>query len=193
MPKLSFIVSTFNRPAMLPVALHSLAAQTFTDFEVIVTDNSLEQQANRELIEGMDKRFCHIDTSSLPGSSPYHSAEYAVKDYATGEFLCFPSDDSYYVPCFAEIMIEATKLWDLVYCDMVYDARFNGNCYAAVNVQPIVNCIDKTGFILRRSWFDEFPGKVIDGPCKADGELIEQLLRQGIKHGKVPGLLMVHN
>ncbi len=179
---------------MLPIVLHSLAVQTMPDFEVIITDNSQKQWANHKLIARMGKRFRHIDTASLSLGGCYHTAEYAAT-LCRGEFICFPSDDSYYVPVFAELMLAAAERnrWDLVYCNMLYDARFNGQCYAPVNVQPIVNSIDKTGFILRRSWFVAFPGKVKDGPCKADGELIESLIKRGIRHGKVPDVLMVHN
>ena len=149
---------------MLPVVLHCLAAQTLEDFEVIVTDNSdpEAQAVNRKLIESLDSRFDHLSTSHLPVSDCYWAAEHAVKE-CSGDFLCFPSDDSYYVPCFAEIMLDAAEKngWDLVYCNMVYDARFNGQHYAAVNVQPMVNSIDKTGFIVRRGWFEGFPGKPV--------------------------------
>ncbi len=179
---------------MLPIVLHSLAVQTFTDFEVIVSDNSPDKEArskNFKLVKGFDERFAYIYTNR---GDCYSAAEVAEK-FCEGDFLCFPSDDSYYVPVFAELMLAAEERnqWDLVYCNMLYDARFNGQYYAPVNVQPIVNSIDKTGFILRRSWFEGFPGKVKDGPCKADGELIESLLKRGIRHGKVPDVLVVHN
>ena len=191
--KLSFVVSTFNRPGMLPIVLHALAVQTCADFEVIVTNNGPFQHECREVVDAMDSRFSHVDTSLT--QSCYESAELAVANWATGDFICFPSDDSYYVPCFAEVMLKAAEenRWDLVYCNMVYDARFNGQCYGLVNVQPMENSIDKTGFILRRSRFVDFPGKTAGGPCNSDGLLIEALLRSGISHGKVPDVLMVHN
>ncbi len=177
---------------MLPIVLHSLAVQTFSDFEVIVADNS-DDEHRQEICRAvalMDHRFGYVHVGA---GDCYSSTEVAATD-CNGDFLCFPSDDSYYVPCFAELMLNAVdaNAWDLVYCNMLYDARFNGNCYAPVNVQPRINSIDKTGFILARKWFDGFPGKS-DGPCKADGELIESLLARGIRHGKVNDILMVHN
>lgn len=183
---------------MLPVVLHCLAAQTLEDFEVIVTDNSdpeVQRRNHRSIAHLEDARFCHFDTSHLPVNDCYWAAEWAALHECAGNFLCFPSDDSYYVPCFAEVVLGAAERnnWDLVYCNMVYDARFNGQCYTPVNVQPMVNSIDKTGFIVRRSWFEGFPGKVSSGPCKADGLLIESLLSRGIRHGKVSDVLMVHN
>jgi len=55
--------------------------------------------------------------------------------------------------------------------------------------------IDKTGFMVRRGWFNGFPGKkMLDpGPAPCDGMLIDGLVGRGIKHGKVKEILMVHN
>lgn len=171
---------------MLPIVLHSLAVQTFPDFEVIVTDNSSSQKTNNRIVNSLDERFRHVDTSSLDPGGCYAAANWAVEQECKGEFLCFPSDDSYYVPVFAERMLNSGT--DLVYCNMVYDARFNGQCYAPVNVLPMLNSIDKTGFIVRRSKFQPF-----NISEKADGELIELLVSQGISHAKIPDVLMVHN
>jgi hypothetical protein len=116
--------------------------------------------------------------------------------YTTGEFLCFPSDDSYYVPSFGEKMLRAATLngWDLVYCNTLYDlAKIGeGQGYGVLNVEPRRYKIDKTCFIVRRRWFEGFPGKT-EGSCEADANLIEQLVVKGISHGKVNEVLVVHN
>jgi glycosyltransferase involved in cell wall biosynthesis len=39
MPRISVILSTYNRPDALDMVLRSLAAQTYTDFEVVVADD----------------------------------------------------------------------------------------------------------------------------------------------------------
>jgi glycosyltransferase involved in cell wall biosynthesis len=171
---------------MLPIVLHSLAVQTFEDFEVIVTDNSDSQKSNHRLVYSLDSRFRHVDTQSLGLGGCYATANWAVENECQGEFVCFPSDDSYYMPVFAERMLKPSA--DLVYCNMVYDARFTGLHYATIDVQPVLNSIDKTGFIVRRSKFQPF-----NISEKADGELIELLISQGISHAKIPDVLMVHN
>ena len=112
--------------------------------------------------------------------------------YCSGEFLCFPSDDSYYVPNFAETMerYAETSSLDLVYCDIFYDKRLNGIGYSVLNVAPHIGQIDKTGFIVRRSAFHGFPPHPSDF---RDGALIEDLVARGVRHGKVNDIMAVHS
>lgn len=195
--KLSFVVSCFNRPDLLGCCLYSLKGQTLPDFEVLVTDNAVDHRRsrNRAMVLGMnDPRFRYANPRT-PGC--YHSAEWALPQ-VTGEFVCFPSDDSYYVPVFAETMLEAAeeRRWDLVYCDAVYSRGwFKGvdGGYRAVTVEPKLHHIDKTFFIVRRRSMIEWPNKIPNAPCWSDGYLVEALRNRGVRHGKVDEVLVVHN
>src|SRR6185369_4554868 len=42
--EITYVVSAFNRPLMLPVALWSIARQTHRDFECIVADNAEDER-----------------------------------------------------------------------------------------------------------------------------------------------------
>lgn len=130
----------------------------------------------------------------------FHSAEYGVS-IAEGEFVCFPSDDSYYVPVFGERMLqEADKLrMDLVMCDMLYDPRCGHGRYCCVDQHPRRGWFDKTGFILRRSQFIPFPNKITHAPriepileC-ADGLFAEELVARGVRWAEIRDVLVVHN
>ena len=197
---ISFIVSAYHRPTALACALASLRQQDI-DLEIVVCDNSTDpklREQQRSLCAQFGAR--HVDTEErlrLAGSPSdcYWSAESVVPE-TTGEWLCFPSDDSYYVPEFSRTLIEAGEKngWDLVFCDTVYDRRAFGDHYDVLRTEPCVGKIDKTGFILRRSRFTGFPGKVsVPGPCCADGFLIEALVAAGCPLGKVCSVLVVHN
>lgn len=135
----------------------------------------------------------------------YSSADMIVsKGIVKGEWLCFPSDDSIYFACFSDLMLRAARQnnWDLVYCDCVYDpllrltdaytqASGTRDRYGILDVKPRLGHIDKTGFLVKKKWFDGFPGKR-RGPSAADGLFIEELVNRGIRHGKANGVLLVH-
>jgi glycosyltransferase involved in cell wall biosynthesis len=189
---LSFIVSAYDRPATLPVCLASLHVQVHKSIEVIVTDNSADpsiQRQHQAACAQFGARYLNVQAKSC-----YHSAEVGATQ-AQGEFLCFPSDDSYYVPIFAHRLLKEARVRhaDLVYCEMLYGHVVPETPYYTFQVQPKLGSIDKTGFILRRSRFKRFPGKLDVGPCGADGMLIDELIHSCIRHYKIPEILVVHN
>jgi hypothetical protein len=206
MPAVTYIVSAFDRPRFLRGCLASLQVQTDPDFEVMVACNSPDpgmQLVQRDIVEPFDHRFRFCDTDVMnagPEGSPawdcYWSAEWVVGNRAKGEYICLPSDDSYYVPIFQEAMLAKARAENLglVYCDMLYDRRMCGK-YGVLEVHPIVDFIDKTGFLVRRDAWIGFPAKntIELGPSKCDGEMIEELVRRGVRHGKVEEVLVVHN
>lgn len=205
-PDVSFIVSAFNRPAHLRCCLASLALQT-RSHEIWVADNAQDSATIVKHSE-IAREFRAFRES--PGqASSYHSAE-IIAPLTTGEWLCFPSDDGYYVPHFSDRMLSFAEgnEWDLVYCDTAYDwsGHFPLNhprlIDGVLRVEPRKNYIDKTSFMVRRRWMvnDErhetilrFPEKNGSLPTASDGLFIEALVRQGIRHGKAPGVMVVHN
>lgn len=56
-PWVSFCMSTYKRPELLKTQLDSLSLQTFTNFEVIVSDNDPENSARKIVQDLNDKRF----------------------------------------------------------------------------------------------------------------------------------------
>lgn len=181
----SFIVSSFERPAHLACLLRSLQIQSERDFEVLVTDNS-PTEANRQIVEQLeDARFKYHSTRL---ADCYCSANHGA-NLAQGEYLCFPSDDGYYVPRFLQTMLEAGGT-DLIYSDCIYDGH--GIHYASMIVAPVAGWIDKGGFLVKREKFTGFAGPA--GISRAaDAWLIEALIKTGATHTKVPGYLWIHN
>lgn len=202
-PKVTYVVSAYNRPLFLRCALASIQVQSSADWEVYVADNGSEsnQLLHQEIIAQFgDPRIVHVNTAQYaylsPGFDCYHSAEWIVANMPCGEWLCFPSDDSYFVPIFQKTMIDkATENgWDLVYSDMLYDRRGHGKYHHKVAAARCCE-IDKTCFMLRRDKWIGFPTKPTDQPraSNCDGEMIEELVRRGISHGRVDEPMCVHN
>jgi len=194
---ITYIVSAYDRPAHLRCCLASLALQEEPK-DVIVACNSLvpeiRDQHNR-ITHSFDFG-CVFPARDWGATECYDAIEAVVKEVPLdGDWLCFPSDDSYYVPAFSKIMMDAARAndWELVYCDMLYDERSLYGAYSVFPVDPWPCSIDKTCFILKRERFIPFPGKVPGGASASDGLLVQQLVKDGIRHGKAPGVLVVHN
>jgi hypothetical protein len=190
-PLVSYIVSALDRPDLLRCCLASILTQSAQACDIIVTDNATSplMKLMNQRVSSFDSRILYLNTQA---ATCYHSAEIGAAQ-AIGKYLCFPSDDSYYVPCFQELMVQEAESRDLqlVYCDMLFDGRRMGGKYGVLNVQPQLNHIDKTGFLVRRDVFDGFKEK--DSSSAADGYFIEEMLSRGIRHGKLSDVLAVHN
>jgi glycosyltransferase involved in cell wall biosynthesis len=199
--KISFIVSAFNRPESLKLCLQSLILQTETDWEAIVMDNAADTDywmKHYYLCRHIDKRIIYIRTPIVARKNCYFAADFAVRHLPRGEWLCFPSDDSYYVPTFAAKMLQKAAKDDLqfVYCDFVWGRKFNGEVSHTWCESAPAQCrIDKTTFLIRHecmiSWpqdpehyYDSYP---------SDGLLAEEMVRRGVRTGRVEETLVVHN
>lgn len=206
MPKISFIVTAFERPNALRTCLSSLVQQTERDWEAIVVDNSRDESGwngvdwvgnERICADLMDKRIIYMNTSPYTGIedeihkySLYKATDMGV-NITSAPWLVFPNDDSYYCPWFAERMLHAatSNNWELIYCDLI--AGGPGGHWL-LSASPRRCCIDKTSFMLARSRYIGFPAATEDY-AQADGLMIEQLVRDGIRHGRVDQVLVVHN
>jgi glycosyltransferase involved in cell wall biosynthesis len=173
----------------------ALSLQTEPNIEIIVADNSIDEKMreHNEAACELDGRVTYLHCGE---STCYRSSNVAAK-FATGDYLCFPSDDGYYVPGFAQLMLEAAEKnnWDLVYCDLVDDARQLGY-YGVRDVKPALGYIDKTCYIVKRTVFESIGGFLLgeDGnDWAADWWLVENLIALGVSHGKLAQLLVVHN
>ncbi len=181
---ISFIISAYGEADRMPLILSSLKLQTVQDFEVFVTDNKGSDEVKR-ITESYGYNYLHTDFDNC-----YDSAHQAVP-LTKGDWLCFPANDSYYVPLFLELMLEGDKFdAEFIYCDMLYDPRLRGE-YAAVDVYPAYGKIDKGGFLLKRSRFKAFPKISYRSP--SDWYLVESLLAEGVRTYKAKGVLWIHN
>jgi len=203
MSSLTAIVTSFNRPEELKVCLGSLCNQRKSSNRdeslyatIIVTDNTASPL--NHIIENIcydyDVKYVYTNTTDC-----YTAAEMVI-DHVTTDFICFPSDDNYYVPEFAYRMLKYADTYgcDFVYCDMLYDPRYYGSWtgkYTVVDCKPKVNYIDKGGFIIRKQLFESlggFPNKPHNPRSAADGQLAELVVKCGAKVGKVQEILFFH-
>src|SRR5208282_2923424 len=105
MPKVSIVIPTRNRAHLLKVALASALRQTWQDLEILVSDNYCGNEETRHVYESFqDPRLRYVRTDR-PLAMP-DSWEFALS-YATGEYVTFLTDDSYFLSYAVERAIAA--------------------------------------------------------------------------------------
>lgn len=214
--KLSFIISAYEGPEELRLCLQSLCLQSLTDWEAIVMDNAPYEtlRADHKLICRMDDHIRYYPSYAYDETRKncYDSSEFAARRLAHGEWLCFPSDDGYYIPQFASKLVRAGETGlgcdiptggspgplDLVCCDFVWGRRPEGTeaVWTYCDGGPQVCHIDKGSFIVRSEWFNKIGWPGAHDPenfDNCDGKLSEHLVAQGGRVGRVTEILFVHN
>ncbi|WP_299285168.1 glycosyltransferase [uncultured Mucilaginibacter sp.] len=90
MPKVSIIIPTFNRAAYLKKAIESIFLQDYTDYEIIVTDNSSTDNTEEVIKSFHDDRIVYQRNDENVGITNNHNI--ALK-LCKGEYIHIFSDD----------------------------------------------------------------------------------------------------
>ncbi len=197
-PDITYVVSAYNRPVMLPVILWAIKGQTHFNFECIVTDNASDKAiaAKHELSVKQldDSRFKYVKTyGKIPIEDCYWAAEYGLKD-ARGIWYCFPCDDTYLVPEFGARMLSygTQHCLDMVYCeDVVVGTDASGQSGYRVWKQYVGHTL-KTSFIVRASSFPGFSKPHISTAAAVDYFFSHTMNKSGARIGSVRECMVVH-
>lgn len=199
---LTFIVSAYDDPVSLACCLWSLAGQTHRNMEIIVTDNTEDDRISRlhhDVVKQVRSSYPRIHyertTNKIKILDCYHSAEWGAKK-ARGAFLCFPCDDCYYVPQFAQRMLGTAygKCLDFVECGVIGGPDMTGiSIYMPMEWRTI-----KSNFIIKADVFRKlgFSGKMTQReavPSAADQELGRRVRGNNYPWGKMTDVMVVHN
>ena len=101
-PFFSVVMPTYNRAPLLPFAIQSVLQQSFTDFELIIS-NGGSTDNTKDVVAGFkDERIRYLESEKrLNIGDNYQNA----LDRAKGEYIAFLSDDD----AFAPVMLERVK------------------------------------------------------------------------------------
>ncbi|MEO9570946.1 MAG: glycosyltransferase family A protein [Polaribacter sp.] len=100
-PKVSVIVSTYNRLDYLKKTLFSVLNQTFQDFEILVVDDGTKGNLNEKWCE----QFERINYIKIPHSgTPCKTRNLGIKK-AKGKYVAFLDDDDLWVSNRLELMV----------------------------------------------------------------------------------------
>jgi glycosyltransferase involved in cell wall biosynthesis len=101
-PLISFCITTFKRQEYLGKTLRSIALQTYSNLEVIVSDNDVEQSA-RSIVEGMnDARFKYFANEVNLGMKKSFNRSLQK---STGNFIVMIADDDPVYPDMLETLV----------------------------------------------------------------------------------------
>lgn len=94
-PSVSIVIPTHKRPQLLPRAIDSVLAQTFTEFEVIIVDDDPAGSAEPIVRAYTDARVRYLKNEGVHGGSAARNAGIRA---ARAEYIAFLDDDDMWVP-----------------------------------------------------------------------------------------------
>lgn len=107
MPKVTCVLSSFNRPRLVRDAVESVLAQTMVDWELLIADDSSNDETRTAIVDASqgDPRVRFVWVAG--GNCAPHERQ-AVSRYclginkalteATGDYVCYLPDDDYVYP-----------------------------------------------------------------------------------------------
>jgi len=105
-PLVSICVPTYNRPEYLRRAVESCLAQTYPHFEVIITDNSTNEDSARMAAKWSDARVRYFSNQGNIG--PFRSTNRAIS-LAQGQYIKLLMDDDLLKARCLELMVKAME------------------------------------------------------------------------------------
>lgn len=185
------VICIADRPDRLPLLVWSLVAQTHTDWELVIIDQTPKDSTAIDCMIGVlptevVNRIRAIRYRRVGdwGQTAKENAAMA----ADGDAFMFPNDDAYYVPTALAEMVKRLELGcDLAICGWLYD--FMG--YVPMMPSVREGYIDVGGFMVRAKLFKKvgWPNKGQTG----DAKLVAALIEAGGVVGTCMGTLYVKN
>ena len=112
-PFFSIGVTTYNRPELLKQTLVSIIAQTFTDFEVIVGNDYVQEPLSADLLNIRDPRIQFVNYAQNLGEARNMNT---LLDLSRGRYFTWQCDDDLYAPNFLEEVHSALIKFNLPPC-----------------------------------------------------------------------------
>ena len=106
MPRVSIALPVYNGERYLEQSIRSVLAQTFTDFELIVSDNASTDRTI-EIVErfaAIDPRVVLLRNDENRGAAWNYNNAF---EHATGEFFRWHARDDWFEPDLIESLVEA--------------------------------------------------------------------------------------
>lgn len=95
MEKVSIIIPTYNRAALLTASVQSVLQQTYTDFELLIVDDGSTDNTDMVVESISDKRIRYL---KMPENKGVAAARNKGLRQAKYEYIAFQDSDDYWLP-----------------------------------------------------------------------------------------------
>ena len=155
-PFFSIVIPTYNRSELFPLAVRSILQQTFTDFEIIISDNFSADNTPEAAKQFTDPRVQYVRT---PQHYTIADAWEFARSHAKGELIVMLSDDDALVGSALERFQQASERHD---ADFLFSrvAEYRDQSFPG----PDRNSVDCPAFSgrSRRVTIEEFVGPLYE-------------------------------
>jgi spore maturation protein CgeD len=154
LPRVSVLLTTWNRPQMLTDAIESVQQQTFRDYELIILDDNSDDPDVWDVLRGV-RRDPHVvlyKSNVQPGERA-QKVRYAVLAnvglaLARGEYVTYLCDDDLYLPRRLEVMTARLDKGD---CQVVYGTQRTERAGVQGFMRPATAILSKASMVVDHS------------------------------------------
>ncbi|WP_216828225.1 glycosyltransferase family 2 protein [Alkalihalobacterium elongatum] len=111
MPKVTIILTCYNKPETVGKAIESVINQTFQDWELLIMNDNSNLKTTKIIKSYLNDQRIHYYNSEIKDGDRYKTTRYATLineaiSLSTGKYLSYLTDDSEYLPERLEVMSE---------------------------------------------------------------------------------------
>jgi len=125
-PKISIVLTTYNRPIMFQRAVDSILNQTFQDFEIVIVDDCSSKQLSLNIPKKDKNRVTKI---RMPWNTGFHTRLKNVGVMCSkARVIAYLEDDNRFLPNHLEVLYKVLIKTnaDVVYGDRIYKTTIEG-------------------------------------------------------------------
>jgi len=165
MPKVSVVIPTWNRAAIIDAAIASVLDQTFSDFELLVVDDGSTDKTEQVVAAFTDARVKYIRRTNGGVSAARNTGI----ERAAGEYIAFLDSDDLFLPqrLAVQMAVLASDPEVDLLCGRYYgcaegmdEKKLSGTCHPPLNVRRLLlgPWMHWSTVIVKRTWFERVGG-----------------------------------
>ena len=153
--KVSIILTSYNKPQYLKLAIESVLAQTYPNYELLIMDDNSNKEVRDMILSYKDERirtfFSDVKEEDRFKKVRYSVLiNYAIDNIVTGDYITYMTDDEMYASNRLEAMIVSLNAhleWSVVYSgqNQFTDDKANKKFINSL-IKPVAGVLDNMAF-----------------------------------------------